>query len=137
MKTYTGLYIFAGSAKDEVLDQLIEKACGEITRVNGNVLSKEILGKKTFAHLMHKRDCGVYVRIRFEAEPAAITTLTNRYHLMEEVFRVQFTVVDLRREEKIAKQAEERAAREAARAAREAEKAAAAENAPAAEGTEA
>ncbi|MBO7653326.1 MAG: 30S ribosomal protein S6 [Kiritimatiellae bacterium] len=92
MKTYTGLYIFAGSAKDEVLDQLIEKACGEITRVNGNVLSKEILGKKTFAHLMHKRDCGVYVRIRFEAEPAAITTLTNRYHLMEEVFRVQFTV---------------------------------------------
>ena len=104
--------------------------------MNGNVLSKEILGKKTFAHLMHKRDCGVYVRVRFEVDPAEITTLTNRYHLMEEVFRVQFNVVDLRREAKLAKQAEAHAAREAARAAREAEKTAAAAEAPAA-GTEA
>ena len=125
MKTYTGLYIFAGSAKDDVLDKHIEKACAEITRLSGKVISTEILGKKNFAHLMHKRDCGVYVRVRFEIDPAQIVTLTNRYHLVDEVFRVQFNVVDPRREAKIAKQIEVQKAREAARIAAEAEKAAA------------
>ena len=45
---------------------------------------------------------------------------------MDEVFRVQFNVVDPRREAKIAKQIEAQKAREAARIAAEAEKAAAA-----------
>lgn len=131
MKTYTGLYIFAASAKDEVLDKQIEKATGEITRLSGNILNTEVLGKKTFARPMHKRDAGVYVRVRFEADPSAIATLTHRYHLMDEVFRVQFNVVDERRESKIAKQTEAQKAREEARAAAAA--AAAAAQAPAAE----
>lgn len=127
MKTYTGLYIFAAAAKDEVLDKQIEKAVAEITRLSGKVLNTEVLGRKTFARPMHKRDAGVYVRVRFEADPTAIATLTHRYHLMDEVFRVQFNVVDERREGKIAKQTEVQKAREEARLA------AAAAEAPAAE----
>lgn len=123
MKTYVGLYIFASAAKDDVLDRQVEKACGEITRLSGKVLETEVLGKKVFARPMGKRDSGVYVRVRFEADPAQIAALTNRYHLMEEVFRVQITAVDPRREAKIARQTEARlereAKREAARAAAE------------------
>ena len=125
MKKYDGLYIFAGSAKDEALDKQIEKARGEITRLSGNVLSTDVLGKKTFARPMHKRDNGVYVKIRFELDPAQISTLVSRYHLVEDIFRVQLLAVDERRESVLAKQAETQKAREAARAAaaeKEAEK---------------
>jgi ribosomal protein S6 len=117
MKKYDGLYIFANSAKDDALDKLVDKARGEITRLSGTVLSTDVLGKKTFARPMHKRDNGVYVKIRFELDPAQIATLTGRYHLIEDIFRVQILAVDERREALLVKQAEEMKAREAARAA--------------------
>ena len=117
MKKYEGLYIFAGSAKDDALDKQIDKVRGAITRLSGNVLTTEVLGKKTFARPMHKRDNGVYVKIRFELDPAQIPTLTGRYHLSEDVFRVQILAVDERREAVLANQAHVQKTREAARAA--------------------
>lgn len=117
MKKYDGLYIFANSAKDEVLDKQIEKVCGEITRLSGKVLDTAVLGKRSFARPMHKRDSGVYVRIRFEMDPAQVKTLDARYRLSEDLFRVQLLAVDERREAVLAQQAETHKAREAARAA--------------------
>ncbi len=65
MKKYDGLFIFAGMVKDEALDKQVDKARGEIVRLSGKVLSTDVLGKKTFARPMHKRDNGVYVKVRF------------------------------------------------------------------------
>jgi small subunit ribosomal protein S6 len=115
MKKYDGLYIFAGSARDEVLDKMVEAAIAEITNHSGNILSTEVLGKKTFARPMKKRDNGVYVKIRFEIDPAAIEKLTKRYKLIEDVFRVQFLAVDERLETVLAEQADAAVAREVAR----------------------
>ena len=117
MNKYDGLYILAGSAKDDVLDKQIDKARSEITRLSGNVLTTEVLGKKSFARTMQKRDNGVYVKIRFELDPAQVATLVGRYHLVEDIFRVQILAVDERREAKLVKQAAEIKVREAARAA--------------------
>ena len=126
MKKYDGLYIFAGQAKDDVLDSQIQKALAEVTRLGGNVLTQEVLGKRAFAHPMHKRENGVYVLVRFEFDPAKVSELVNRYRLVEEVFRVQIRSVDERREAILAKQREAAAARAAAKAEREAAEAAAA-----------
>ena len=115
MKKYDGLFIFATVAKDEALDTQIEKASAEITRLSGTVLSAESLGKKNFARPMHKRDSGVYVKIRFEMDPAQIATLKARYQLLEDFFRVQVLVVDERREAIVARQTEQERIREAAR----------------------
>jgi len=117
MKKYDGLYIFAGSAKDEALDKQLDKARGEITRLSGNVLSTDVLGRKTFARPMHKRDNGVYAKIRFELDPSQVPTLIGRYHLADDIFRVQILAVDERRETVLTEQAEAHRAREAARAA--------------------
>jgi len=127
MKKYEGLYIFAGSAKDDALDSQVDKVRNEITRLSGNVLATDVLGKKTFARPMHKRDNGVYVKIRFELDPAQVKALIDRYHLIEDIFRVQILAVDERREALLVKQAEEQKAREAARAAAAEKEAAAAE----------
>jgi len=124
MNKYDGMYIFAGSAKDDVLDKQIDKARGEITRLSGNVLSTDVLGKKSFARPMRKRDSGVYVKIRFELDPAQVATLVTRYHLVEDIFRVQILAIDERREAILVKQAEVLKVREATRAAAAAKEAA-------------
>ena len=125
MKKYDALYIFVGIAKDDALEANLEKALAEIARLGGNVLSKDSLGKRVFSRMLKKRESGVYVKVRFELDPAKVDELVNRYHLVEEVFRVQILAVDERREAVIvaerAARAERQAKREAAAAAAVAE----------------
>jgi len=116
-RKYDGLYIFVGAAKDELLEKTVEKMRNEITRLSGTILGAEVLGKRSFARPMQKRDHGTYVRIRFELDPAHLATLRDRYRLVEDLFRVQLQVVDDRREAIIAEQSAKRKAREAAVAA--------------------
>ena len=130
MKKYDGLYIFAGQAKDDVLEGQIAKAVAEVTRLGGNILTQEVLGKRAFARPMRKRESGVYVMVRFELDPSKVKELVNRYRLVEEVFRVQILAVDERREQILAGQAEAAEARAALKAQREAAEAESAEPAP-------
>ena len=124
MKKYDALYIFAGQAKDDVLENYIEKALAEVTRLGGTVVAKEVLGKRAFARPMRKRESGVYVAVRFEFDPAKVSELVNRYKLVEEVFRVQILAVDERREAILAAQREAAAQRAEAKAQKEAAEAA-------------
>ena len=102
MKTYDALYIFVGIAKDDALEANLEKALAEVTRLGGTVVAKDSLGRRAFARPMKKRENGVYVKVRFELDPAKVDELVKRYKLVEEVFRVQILAVDARREAKIA-----------------------------------
>lgn len=113
MKKYDALYIFVGIAKDDALNACLEKALAEVTRLGGNILTKESLGKRSFARPMSKRDSGVYVKVRMELDPSKVDELVNRYALVEEVFRVQILAVDERREAKIAAERAARAERQA------------------------
>ncbi len=122
MKKYDALYIFVGVTKDDVLNANLEKALSEIARLEGNVLTTESLGKRTFSRPMSKKENGVYVKVRFELDPAKVDELINRYHLVEEIFRVQILAVDERREAKIVNERQARAERLARNAARDAEK---------------
>ena len=121
MRKYDGLYIFAGNAKDDVLESNFAKAIAEIERFGGKVESQDILGKRTFARPMQKRENGVYALVRFEMDPAKVKDLVNRYRLVEEVFRVQILAVDERREAKLAAQREAAAKRAELNASKEAE----------------
>lgn len=113
MKTYDALYIFVGISKDDALEANLEKALAEVTRLGGNMVEKVSLGKRVFSRPMKKRESGVYVKVRFELDPAKVDELVNRYHLVEEVFRVQILAVDARREAKIAQERADRADRQA------------------------
>ena len=125
MKTYDALYIFVGVAKDDAVEANLEKALAELTRLGGNVIAKDSLGRRGFARPMKKRENGVYVKVRFELDPLKVDELVNRYHLVEEVFRVQILAVDDRREEKLAQQREAAAKRAELKARKENEAAAA------------
>ena len=125
MKKYDALYIFVGIAKDDALEANLEKALAEVTRLGGNVITQDSLGKRGFARPMKKRENGVYVKVRFEFDPSKIDELVKRYQLVEEVFRVQILAVDERREAKIAQERNVRAERQAKKEAAQAAAAAA------------
>ena len=72
MKKYDALYIFVGIAKDDALEACLEKALAEVEKRGGNVLEKVSLGRRTFSRPMKKRDSGVYVKVRFEIDPAQL-----------------------------------------------------------------
>ena len=114
MKKYDGLYIFAGNAKDDVLESNFAKATAEIERFGGKIESQDILGKRTFARPMHKRENGVYALVRFELDPSKVKELVNRYRLVEEVCR---EAVLAAQREAAAKRAEFKANKEAEAAA--------------------
>ena len=109
MKKYDALYIFVGTLRDDAVEASLEKALAEVTRLGGNVLEKVSLGRRAFSRPIRKRESGVYVKVRFELDPQKVDELVNRYHLVEEVFRVQILSVDDRREVKIAQERAERA----------------------------
>jgi len=120
MKTYDALYIFVGVAKDDVVEASLEKALAEVTRLGGNVVAQDRLGRRGFARPLSKRESGVYVKVRFELDPQKVSELVNRYRLVEEVFRVQILAVNARREAKIASERQARADRQAKREAAQA-----------------
>ena len=113
MKTYDALYIFVGIAKDDALEACLSKALAEVERLGGKLVGRNELGKRVFSRPMSKRDSGVYVKVRFELDPAKVDELVKRYQLVEEVFRVQILAVDARREAKIAAERQARADRQA------------------------
>ena len=115
MKKYDALYIFVGVNRDETLQANLDRALAEVTRLGGVLIGQDALGKRAFARPMKKRESGAYVKVRFELDPAKMEELVNRYHLVEEVFRVQILAVDERREAKIAAERQARADRQARR----------------------
>ena len=117
MKKYDALYIFVNSPKDEALEGLVERMGAEITRLGGQLIGSEALGKRNFARPMKKRESGVYIRIRFELAPDKVAALRARYAIMEEVFRVEVLAVDERREQLVIEQAARRKAKAEAAAA--------------------
>ena len=118
MKKYDALYIFVNAVRDDAIEPLVEKVGADITRLGGKVLGSEMLGRKTFARVMKKKESGVYVRVRFELDPAKVAELRARYALNDEIFRVQILAVDDRREALVVEQnARRKAAAEAAEAA--------------------
>ncbi|MBR3086726.1 MAG: 30S ribosomal protein S6 [Kiritimatiellae bacterium] len=117
MKKYDALYIFVNAPKDEAAEPLTEKVGAEITRLGGVILGSEMLGRKTFARELKKHESGLYVRTRFELDPAKVAELRARYALSEDVFRVQILAVDDRREALVVEQQARRRAKAEAEAA--------------------
>jgi ribosomal protein S6 len=54
------------------------------------------MGERVFARRLHKRDAGVYITLRCELEPERVAGLRDRLKLVDNLFRLQILVADLR-----------------------------------------
>ena len=75
MKKYDGLYIFAGQAKDDILDGQITKALAEVTRLGGNVLAANSDEEFAFVAERFRSAAVSYVVGEEELTPAWVITM--------------------------------------------------------------
>ncbi|MBI3985725.1 MAG: 30S ribosomal protein S6 [Lentisphaerae bacterium] len=102
MKKYEGLFIFTQSMDDNALEEKLEKARGEMTRLGGTVLESAKWGRQSFSRHMGKKDSGIYALITFELDPAKVAVLSERFRLNEDIFRVQIVLAPRKAPEKAA-----------------------------------
>lgn len=92
MKRYEGLFVLNTAGKEEGVKEAIDRVTGEITAVGGKVETVQKMDRRPFARVADKKySAGFYVNVIFDAEPAAVATLRNRFVHSEEVFRALFT----------------------------------------------
>ncbi len=93
-KTYEAMFIFSGSLKEDALEKVLERIRGDIAKVNGTIVSSQVLGSRTFARPMKKRESGQYVKMMVSLEPKDVEALAGRFRLNEDIFRVQIVCED-------------------------------------------
>ncbi|MBR1837040.1 MAG: 30S ribosomal protein S6 [Kiritimatiellae bacterium] len=117
-KKYEALVIFSDVVRDDALEAAVERFANELKAFGAEIESCEAIGRKTFARTLGKRDHGLYGKVRFDADPAAIAKMRERFRLYEDVYRIQFRTRNLRVEAAKAKDDARRAAYNAAQAAK-------------------
>ena len=94
MNKYEGLFIFGETVQEERLKDLAAQVTGEITKAGGKILESKDLGRRAFARVMQKKESGFYLSVIFVIAPEKVSVLTSRYHLNDDIFRVQITSFD-------------------------------------------
>lgn len=94
MNTYEGLFIFGETVQEERLKDLAAYVTSEIEKAGGKVLESRDMGRRSFARIMQKKESGFYLSVTFKIAGEKVSVLTSRYHLNDDVFRVQITRLD-------------------------------------------
>ena len=132
MRTYEALYIVRPDEADDQIQTIAQAVETLVTEDGGAIVRSEIWGKRRLAYEVKKFTEGVYILLRFTAEPTLIPRLEQYFRLTEAVIRhlvVHFDEKTLRleaeqqrrKEEEIrasveeARRREQRAAQRAAR----------------------
>ncbi len=93
MKKYEGLFILNLAGREEGVQDALTKISNEITAVGGKIETVQKMERKQFARVADKRHAsGFYANVIFDATPAVVAQLQNKFKLNEEVFRVLFTI---------------------------------------------
>jgi len=91
---YEGLFIFGETVQEERLKDLAAFVTGEITKAGGKILETKDMGRRSFARVMQKKESGFYLSVIFQIAAEKVSVLTSRYHLNDDIFRVQITCFD-------------------------------------------
>jgi ribosomal protein S6 len=93
VKRYEGLFILNTAAKDEGVNEILDKIGAEIKTAGGKIETVQKMERKAYARVAdQKHTAGFYANIIFSIAPAAIAALRTKFGLNEEVFRVIFTL---------------------------------------------
>lgn len=94
MRTYEALYIIQHEkSEDEVqtITQVVEKL---ITDNGGVIVRSEIWGKRRLAYEVKGQSEGIYVLVRFEADPGFNLKLESHFRLNENIVRFLVVLFD-------------------------------------------
>jgi len=92
MKRYEGLFILNTAGKEEGIQDIIDAVRNDVTAAGGKVETVQKMEKRPFARVADKQyQSGFYANIIFEAGPAVVAQLRQKFSLNADIFRVLFT----------------------------------------------
>ncbi|MBN2308813.1 MAG: 30S ribosomal protein S6 [Candidatus Hydrogenedentes bacterium] len=109
MRTYEALYIVSPETGDDEIQTVVKQTESLVTDNGGAIVRSEVWGKRKLAYQVKRFTEGVYVLLRFQADPTFIPRLEQYFRLSETVIRdlvVYFDEKTLRLEEEQKKQRE-------------------------------
>jgi small subunit ribosomal protein S6 len=109
MRTYEVLYIVRPELSDEEVEKIAQEVEAMALEGGGNVVEKEIWGKRKLAYEVKGCTEGHYVLLRFEGQSEVLPKLTQHFKLSEQIIRdliVHFDEKTLRLEAEQKKRAE-------------------------------
>lgn len=122
MRTYEALYIINPELDDNAIQTITADVEQLITTNGGSIVRSDVWGKRKLAYTIQKHTEGVYVVLRFQANPEFIKRLEQQLKLNESVIRYMVLYLDektLKLEEQQQQQYEEDLRLSAARRSRQ------------------
>jgi small subunit ribosomal protein S6 len=102
LRTYETLFIVQPNATEEEVEAVASGVENLVKQDGGTIVLRDIWGKRRLAYEVKKFTDGIYVLVRFEADPEVLAKLENNFKLNDEVIRhiiVYFDEKTLRLEE--------------------------------------
>jgi small subunit ribosomal protein S6 len=87
VRTYEALYIVKPDLGDDEIQTIAKETETLVTDNGGVIVRSEIWGKRKLAYKVKHCTEGVYILLRFEAEPSFVARLENYFRLSEAVIR--------------------------------------------------
>jgi len=87
MNTYEAVYIITPQNQDTSIPEVLEQIENELKSHSCRIESVQKLDKRQFERPTSKINSGYYVRIRFSANPDAISIIKNRIKFNPAVYR--------------------------------------------------
>lgn len=87
MRTYEALYIVKPDLGDDEIQTIAKETETLVTDNGGVIVRSETWGKRKLAYQVKHCTEGVYILLRFEAEPTFIARLESYFRLSEAVIR--------------------------------------------------
>ncbi|HVM12147.1 MAG TPA: 30S ribosomal protein S6 [Actinomycetota bacterium] len=87
MRDYEVMVIFDPDADQAAIDGVVSRATSLLAERGGEVESSETWGKRKLAYEIDHRSEGIYVLVKFRAEPGDLTELERVLTLADQVLR--------------------------------------------------
>ena len=109
MIPYETLFVVRPDIEEDDLNKVIGRVEDVVKSSEGTIVESQVWGKKRLAYEVRKYTEGIYVKLNFDAPPAAVKKLKDHFRLNEDVIR-DIIVRDERRQAEPARPEDEPAA---------------------------
>ncbi|MBD3427217.1 MAG: 30S ribosomal protein S6 [Candidatus Omnitrophica bacterium] len=89
-RSYSGLFIIIPEKQDS-LDEMKQVINSVITENAGNIVKENMMGKRTLAYPIKKKEEGIYYEVTFDAAPESIAQMMKLFRINTDILR---TLID-------------------------------------------
>ncbi|MFH1836602.1 MAG: 30S ribosomal protein S6 [Candidatus Omnitrophota bacterium] len=86
VRSYSGLFIITPD-KNEDLDDVKNSINGVINENSGTIVNENMIGKRTLAYPIKKKEEGIYYEVDFKADAKSITKMSRLFRINVDILR--------------------------------------------------